>query len=99
MTNKNEIIGFIQSNRAMLEVQFNLSKIALFGSFARHEANETSDIDLLIEFNGYVNNIHKIKQDLKELFESQFHTSVDICREKYIKPYFKELILNEAIYI
>jgi uncharacterized protein len=99
MTNKNEILNFIKANKLMLHDKFYLSKIALFGSYARQEADETSDIDLLIEFEGTVSNIHKIKQDLKIFFEKQFNISVDICREKYIKPYFREMIFNEAIYI
>ena len=39
----------LQENKDIL-VRFGASRVGLFGSFVRGEADETSDIDLLIEF-------------------------------------------------
>jgi uncharacterized protein len=99
MTTQNDIISFIEEKKEFFQEKFSLSKIGIFGSYANGRANESSDIDILIEFEGSVNNIHKIKEEIKNIFETRFNTHIDICREKYIKPYFRELILNEAIYI
>lgn len=99
MTTQDDIILFIKEKKEFFFEKYSLSKIGIFGSYANGKANESSDIDILIEFEGSVNNIHRIKKEIKDIFETRFNTHIDICREKYIKPYFRELILNEAIYI
>ena len=44
-----EIMQTIRANRDVL-ARMGASRVGLFGSFARGEANESSDIDLLVEF-------------------------------------------------
>jgi|TARA_B110000902_G_scaffold217960_1_gene251526 hypothetical protein len=78
---------------------FHLVSIALFGSYAEGKANEDSDIDLLVEFKKGTPNLSRKKSLLKQKIKNQFHLDVDICREKYIKPYFKQQILDSAIYV
>ncbi len=48
MLKKEKILKFIKLNRETLEEQFFVEKIALFGSYARNEQTEKSDIDLLV---------------------------------------------------
>lgn len=50
MTTKKQIIDFIKNNREYLTNHFHITKICIFGSFARKEQNKNSDIDLLVEF-------------------------------------------------
>ena len=47
---KYEIIEFIRSHKKELEERYGLVKIGLFGSYARDEAKEESDIDFYVEF-------------------------------------------------
>ncbi|MCF6170087.1 MAG: nucleotidyltransferase domain-containing protein [Bacteroidales bacterium] len=81
-----------------LEKEYNLIKIGIFGSIARGEQNEQSDIDLIVEFKKDTPDLFSIKQRLKNEIQSQFNLPVDICREKYIKPIFKQQILSETKY-
>ena len=46
-----KILTYLRDNKAFLQEEFGVSKIALFGSFARNEADETSDVNLLIKCN------------------------------------------------
>lgn len=59
--NKQEILNYLTEHKAEFENRFGISLTALFGSFARNEAREESDIDLLIRYvsnskDAYANN-------------------------------------------
>lgn len=73
--------------------------LGLFGSYARGEASAKSDVDVLIELQDGVTHIYEKKSHLKKELESLLHTPVDIVRQKYLKPYAKEMVLNETIYV
>jgi predicted nucleotidyltransferase len=71
----------------------------LFGSYARNEQTDDSDIDLIVDFQENTNNLYDIKIELKQFFKDNLNVEVDICREKYIKPRYKNRIIKEAIYV
>jgi predicted nucleotidyltransferase len=71
----------------------------LFGSYARNEQTDDSDIDLIVDFEENTNNLYDIKIELKQFFKDNLNVEVDICREKYIKPRYKNRIIKEAIYV
>ncbi len=99
MVDLNTILLYLTSNKTRLEKEYHLRKIGIFGSIARGEQTENSDIDLIVEFKQNTPDLYSIKQKLKNEIQSQFHIPVDICREKYIKPIFKDRILSEAKYV
>jgi uncharacterized protein len=98
MVYKENILEFINSNRETLEEQFFVEKIALFGSYARNEQTEKSDIDLLVTLKKNTPDIHEVKQDLRNFFSRYFNCAVDIASEKYLKPYIRDEIMREAVY-
>ena len=69
--------------------------VRLFGSVARGEATETSDLDLLIEMEPgrTLLDIIAIKQDLEELLGCK----VDVVTEAAISPYLRDKVLHEAV--
>ncbi|MCB0586526.1 MAG: nucleotidyltransferase domain-containing protein [Phaeodactylibacter sp.] len=99
MAEKKEILDFIRREKENLLRKYHLTKIGLFGSFARDEQKAGSDIDLIVEFEPGTENLYEIKEEIRKVFQEQFHSKVDVCREKYIKPYYKEQILEDAIFI
>jgi uncharacterized protein len=99
MNTKEEIVEFLQKNRSLLAQKYHVSKIGLFGSFARDEQNENSDVDLLIELDENTSNVYDIKNALKQFLTISFERNVDIAREKYLKPYAKEQILKDTLYV
>ena len=98
MQNESSVLSFLKENKDIFKKEFHVSKIGLFGSYARGEATEESDIDLLIEFDGEVN-IFETKFMIREFIKKQLGKEVDICREKYLKSYAKDKILSEVIYV
>ncbi len=99
MSQKEHILTYLTINKDSLFDRFHLVKLALFGSYATDDFNENSDIDILVEFEPKTSNLRARKAELKNLLSAYFNKDVDICRERYIKPYFKEQILSSAIYV
>lgn len=99
MLNKEMILNFLKSNLIYIHSNYHILKIGLIGSFARDEQNDNSDIDFIIEFEPGTKDIFDLKQNLKQYLKSNLNRDIDICREKYLKPYIKEYILNEVIYV
>ena len=46
---KQDVVALLQQNGTNLK-KMGVASIALFGSFVRDEANETSDVDVLVDF-------------------------------------------------
>lgn len=69
--------------------------LALFGSVVRNEANDTSDIDLLVEFNHPVGLRHLIGAE--QYLENLLGVDVDLILRRAVLPEFKEDIFKEAV--
>lgn len=50
MLSKEQASKLLQNNRTYLATEFGVGKIALFGSCAKNNSNEMSDIDILVDF-------------------------------------------------
>ena len=59
MNTKEEIIRFLEQNRGLLSQRYHVTRIGLFGSFARGEQTERSDVDLLVDLDGDFSNEEK----------------------------------------
>lgn len=99
MNTKQEILDFLKSNQSYIKKHYSLTKIGLFGSFSRDEQSIDSDVDLLIEIEENTKNIYDLKSSLSKYLTKAFDRNVDIAREKYLKPYAKNEILKDTIYV
>ena len=89
-----QILKIIEANREKIK-GFGVRRLGLFGSAARSEATETSDLDFLVEmepktFDAYM--------DLREFLEQLFGCKVDLVMKDALKPRLREPILKETIY-
>lgn len=68
-------------------------KASLFGSFARGDNTESSDIDLILQLNNDKNlfDLAEIKVDLEE----KFNRKVDVLTYNSINPHIREEILKD----
>jgi predicted nucleotidyltransferase len=98
MLTSDQIIRFLKENNSYLKEHFYCSEIGLFGSFARNEQTEKSDIDILVVFQPDTPNLYEVELELKAYLKRTFNREIDVCSKKWIKPIFKPLILSEAIY-
>ncbi len=99
MVSSEIILNYLSQNKERFLKEYSLIKIGIFGSYARNENNEKSDIDIIVEFQDNTTDLSEKKFEIRKELQSKFNISVDICREKYIKPIFKQQIISEAIYV
>ena len=69
--------------------------IRVFGSWARGEQTESSDLDLLVDLEAgrSLLDLTAIKQDLEDLL----HCAVDVVTERSLSPSLRKRVLSEAI--
>ncbi|HKI04227.1 MAG TPA: nucleotidyltransferase family protein [Thermoanaerobaculia bacterium] len=69
--------------------------VRVFGSLARGEGNEGSDLDLLVTLGEgrSLLDIVGFKQDVEDLV----HRPVDVVTERALSPYLRERVLSEAV--
>jgi predicted nucleotidyltransferase len=74
--------------------QHGATRVRMFGSWARGEQGEGSDLDLLVDLapDRSLLDLVAIKQDLEDLL----HCSVDVVTERSLSPYMRERVLAEA---
>jgi uncharacterized protein len=94
---KEEIILFLAIQKSIFFRRFGVTKLGLFGSAARGE--KPKDIDVIVEFEPDTKDLFEKKIQIRQILESEFHLPVDICREKFIRPQVKELIMHDAIFV
>ncbi len=90
-------IEILKKHEDEIKEKYNVTKIGVFGSFARGEGKEGSDVDVLVEFReGY--KTFDNYMELKFFLEDIFSHNVDLVTIKALKPQLKEDILQEVIY-
>ncbi len=98
---KEDIIKLIKDNKMKLK-RFGVKKIGIFGSAARDELKENSDIDIVIEFEEDRGGL-KDFGELSEFLENLFRKKVDILTPWGIKSIriksVKEKIEKEIEYV
>jgi len=95
---KNKIQQILQVHKNYLFEKFGVSEIDLFGSYARGEESNESDVDILIDFKkGY--KTFDNYMDLKFYLEELLGKKVDLIMKSAIKPGLKPFISEEAIYV
>ena len=85
---KQEIVALLQQNETNLK-KMGVASIALFGSFVRDEATETSDVDVLVDFEEgkkNYNNFINLAYFLDELLGRKTELVTREGLSKYIGP-------------
>ena len=80
MVNKQFILKFLKDNKQKLKDKYKVNKIGLFGSFARNEETDKSDIDILVDMPSSFDNYF----DLKYFLEKNFKRNVNLEKEKQL---------------
>ena len=99
MTQKENILSFLKAKKKELSDRYQITKLGLFGSYALDKQTDNSDLDILIEFETGTENLFEKKNEIRDIFSREFNINVDLCREKYVKPYFREQLLKTVIYV
>ena len=97
MKTLSEIKEILRKHKKELKERYKVKSIAIFGSYARNEQTEKSDIDIMVEFYEPIG--LKIV-DLKDYLESILNVKVDLITKNSIQnPYIKKSIEEVLVYI
>ncbi len=91
------ILDFLKVHKNEIKKNYGVKKIGLFGSYARDEQREDSDIDIAVELES--TNSFRSFFTLLHFLEDGLHKKIDLGIENSIKPIVKERILKEIIYV
>jgi uncharacterized protein len=96
IVSREDVLKELKNLKPNLEKQYGVTKIGIFGSIARNEIHENSDVDVVVEMREpdlfYM--VH-----IKETLEEKFNRPVDIIRYRtMMNNYLKVRIDREAIY-
>ncbi|HOE20991.1 MAG TPA: nucleotidyltransferase domain-containing protein [Spirochaetota bacterium] len=95
---KHQLINFLKSNKEYYKNKYGITRIGLFGSFAKNQNTKKSDIDLIIIMSQDKKNIHNFLAFKNEL-ELILKRKVDVGFEHTIKKSVKDEILKDIIYV
>jgi hypothetical protein len=96
MLTKEKILKSLAKDKPQLQKQFKVSKLALFGSYARGEQNPDSDVDILVDVDP---SIGLDFVTLAERIEKLLGTSVDLISMRAVTSKAMKFIEPELIYV
>lgn len=94
MLGKAEVLKTIEKHRSRLQ-GFDVEAIGVFGSVVTGESKQTSDVDILVEFNSPTFDKY---MELKFFLERILQRKVDLVLRDALKERLKERILQEVTY-
>ncbi len=96
MKTREEILASLGAAKAELQERFRVRTLALFGSYARNQQTEKSDVDILVEVDpsiglGFVS--------LADELERRLQQRVDLVSSRAVRPNRRRLIEPDLIYV
>ena len=76
---------------------YQITEIGIFGSYARGEETELSDVDIVVDYETAPTFIMLV--ELRDYLSQLFGLKVDVVTKNGLKPRIRERVLAEAIYI
>jgi predicted nucleotidyltransferase len=96
VSSKNDIIMFLQTHKDEMAQRFGVVSVGLFGSYARGDAREDSDIDIAIELRPEKKSLSNFF-GIRRYLEQQFGKTVDLGIESTLKPLARDMVAKEII--
>lgn len=91
-----QILKILKEKKPDLQKRYPISELGVFGSYARGDYNENSDIDILVDFNDRVG-IRFIS--LAHELEDTFKIKIDLVSRGGIKPRYLPYVEKNLIHV
>lgn len=92
---RQQALELMRRNKPELQARFGVTRLALFGSTARDAANSSSDVDVLVAFDGPATS--KRYFGVQFYLEDLFGCPVDLVTEKALRPELRPYIEQERV--
>ena len=97
MKEKAEIMEKLQDMMAELRTEYHVRKIGIFGSYSRGRQTDTSDLDLVVEFErpiGMMAFVH-----LRNLIADRLGIQIDLVTPDGLHPLIRDRVMHEVVYV
>jgi predicted nucleotidyltransferase len=94
---REQILDFLRDHKQELRDRFGVVKIGLFGSYARGDAREDSDVDIAVELEG--ERLFRKFFALEFYLKASLNREIDLGIESTLKPVVRERIAKEIQYV
>ena len=92
---RNDVLRALREHMFVLHELHGVAALTLFGSFARDEATDTSDIDILVRFGGPATS--RAYFGVQFYLEDLLGRPVDLVTEKALRPELRPYVEREAV--
>lgn len=96
MKTRTEVLDTIRSLKEELRERYHVRSLALFGSYAREEQGEGSDIDVLVEFDTTADLFDFV--GLSQYLEEKLGLSVDVVPASALRPEIRSQVTRDLIF-
>lgn len=91
-----KIVQTLRQHKPELQKKYPISKLGIFGSYARGEATESSDIDIAVEITGTMGlNFVAMADEIEGLFGIK----VDVVPTRSINHDYRPFVEKDIIYV
>ena len=95
--NRSTTLRLLTDHKNELMRRFGVSRLALFGSVARDAAQQGSDVDVLVAFDGPATSARYF--GVQFYLEDLLGCPVDLVTEKALRPELRPFIEKEAVHV
>jgi len=92
-----QILQILKDRKPDFQKRYPISELGLFGSYARGDFNEKSDIDILVDFNKRIDGFDYIR--LAHELEDAFNYKIDLVSRKGIKEKYLPFVEKSLIHV
>ena len=95
--NRNDVLDLLRTHKPVLAERFGVSGLALYGSFARDQATDRSDVDILVQFG--------TPPDWRRYFGAQFYLEdllerqVDFAMDEELRAEFRPYVERDLTHV
>jgi len=95
--NRQAVLTRLKGSVEEIRQRFSVKSLSIFGSIARDEAIDNSDVDVLVAFSQKAS--FDIFMDLKFYLEELLGTGVDLVSDKALRPQLRRTIEENSIHV
>ena len=91
-----QIVRILEKHKPELQRKYPVARLGVFGSYARGEATENSDIDIAVEFSAPMGlNFVAMADEIEDLFGIK----TDVVSKAGIKPAYLPFVEKDIVYV
>ena len=94
---REQIANTLNQHKELFRMNYSIENLGIFGSFAREDNTQTSDIDILVRFSQPLGFFKFI--ELENYLTKLLGRKVDLVTERALKPAIKNDVLREVMYV